>query len=252
MKNKKKDTYFNIFQGNSLIRNTIAKSLGYEMPQKFTWFSEDMYFETFFYLTKRFGQSANNFDDDKEAARWNFKVKQYKISISLNSSWVEVMMYVKSNGKNPMGKTYFENYSHRSPYRMAYWRKQVLLKNKLIPEYSIPDNKAQLKIRDEQWDIFCKTTPLTENDKHEDISKAWFEHVSEYNKSIMNIDPKDYDKYGADYMNSKTKHAIRTLEQFLHNMLTPIWVRDCRFNIKGRCENEYDKYINNIKIELEK
>jgi hypothetical protein len=45
-------------------------------------------------------------------------------------------------------------------------------------------------------------------------------------------------KYGDNYSNSRTRHAVRTLEKFLRNMLEPIWIRDAAYNIKGRIADD--------------
>jgi hypothetical protein len=101
---------FNIFQGNDLINRTIAKALSYEENQEYSWFTSDMYFQTFFYLSKRFG-NPSSFDDCKEAGAWAFKVKGYVIEIRMNASWVEFMMYGR------IGNTRVN-----SPYTVKYMR----------------------------------------------------------------------------------------------------------------------------------
>ena len=93
--------------------------------------------------------------------------------------------------------------------------------------------------------------------------KAVIEYEMEQNTHIEHTDItvseflyEFIEKYGDVYQNAYTRHALRTLEQFLKNMLTAIWVRDCPFNIKGRMSDEevrfYDRYTNNIKIEFQR
>lgn len=59
-------------------------------------------------------------------------------------------------------------------------------------------------------------------------------------------------KYGQTYSNALTRHALKTLDKFLKNLLTPVWIRDVPYNIKGQMTpNEAyaaSKYKNNLKI----
>ena len=57
--------------------------------------------------------------------------------------------------------------------------------------------------------------------------------------------------FNSDYRNSEINHAIKTFEQFLTNMLSPIWIRDESFNIQGQCISSYQRFSNNILIERE-
>lgn len=51
-----------------------------------------------------------------------------------------------------------------------------------------------------------------------------------------NINPSDYEKYG-EYNNSYRRTALKVLRKFLKSCLTEtISVRDCHFNIMGRCK----------------
>jgi hypothetical protein len=55
------------------------------------------------------------------------------------------------------------------------------------------------------------------------------------------------------YQNAYTKKALKTLRQFLKNMLAPIWIRDVPYNLKGKLSYKdacnLNRYNNNIKIE---
>lgn len=83
------------------------------------------------------------------------------------------------------------------------------------------------------------------NDKFEKEGKQleWFEFIKKYNDKITNIDFNEIEKkYGNDYSNKHTRRALNVMRKFLQNMLTSIMVRDCYFNILGRCNGEFDKY----------
>ena len=84
------------------------------------------------------------------------------------------------------------------------------------------------------------------------LGQKWFDRILEYNNEIIGVDLEEFrEKHGKIYYSSKTRNALRTLDQFLKNMLTPIWIRDVPYNIKGVCsEREFDRHINNVKIEF--
>jgi len=237
---------FNIFQGNNLIKRTIAKALGYDENQEYSRFTSDMYFQTFFYLSKRFG-NPSFFDDYKEAGAWAFNVKAYVIEIRMNSSWVEFMMYGK------IGNTRVS-----SPYTVKYMRERLKKRDLVINEFGNWNEKEE-KIAKALFDSFLTDNKveesITQEQFDEQFGKKWFEKIRKYNNSIINV---DYDSilklYGNDYQNSYTRNAIRTLNKFLNNLLTPIWIRDVAYNIKGRLSDKdamfYERYRNNIKIEF--
>lgn len=250
-------TKFNIFQGNNLIKGVIAKCLKYEPNQESTWFTEDIYFEAFFYLSKRFGQ-PKILDDYKDGGTWDFSVKEYTIRLHLNSSWLEVIIFGDEH-KNPMSKNNFRNYSMRSPYMVKYWREQILKKSLFIDMFKEKRTKSETKVIENLFEKFKKEhniddTWTDEKFKEEGKENDWFDYVNNYNNSLININRDEFEKkYGSDYKNAKTKHALKTLEQFLNNMMTPIYVRDVAFNIKGNCDSrEFNKYIDNIEIKLKK
>jgi hypothetical protein len=252
---------YNIFQGGNGIEKVIYEELGYEKTQYMdSSITENIYFETYFYLCNRFGNPII-VDDYKRNMVWRFEVKQYSINIELNSSWVTFMIFGNGSSKNPLSKNNFINYSIRSPYRVRYWRDQKKNRSKLLNLLSEKPSKRELKLRDKLWKEFFDKNGLEsdewteerfQNEKQENgktKSYEYFEYLENYNISVINIESfKHYEHRG--YSNSKTKHALKTLRQFLRNMHTPIWVRDCGFNIKGRCGSEYDKYIGNIEIKF--
>lgn len=241
---------YNIFQGSELLQKTVAESLGYESNQKYSWFTQDMYFETFFYLSKRFG-SPKIFDDYKDGGNWCFLVKDYQITISLNSSWVTFIVY---------GEYKISNQFTHHPYWVKT-RRETLKKSDLLIK-NLDDSEKRSKYENMQiqklLDNFQEKNNIPDNINNEDFNEKygydfWYEEINNFNNKILDVNFEDYEKYG-QYSNSKTRHALRTLRQFIQNMLTPIWVRDCAFNIKGRMSDQeayfFERYKNNVKIKL--
>ena len=239
----------NIFQGRNGITEVVYDVLGYEKTEQIcVSITKNIYFETYFYLCNRFG-SPKVFDDYKKINVWNFNVKKYTITIELNSSWVTFIMFGESKKNKCLSKNNFHNYSMRSPYWVKSWREQERKKHKLLNLYSEKKSKREQKIIDKLWnDFFDKngleseewTNERFKNEKQENgktKSDEWFELLQQYNRDIINVEKfEHYEKRG--YSNSKTKHALKTLRQFLNNMLTPIYIRDAPFNIKGRIDDK--------------
>ena len=257
----------NIFQGNELIQKQIAKSLGYEIDETQTelqrsfslsTITEDIYFESFFYLSQRFG-AHQKYDNSKDGGLWNFKVKNYDIQLRLNTSWLIVMIFSDTH-ENKLSKQNFGNYSRRTPFRMAQWRQSKRKRALLIDTMTDTYTDDEIKIMNKLYPAFCNENGIDLQISSEDFnanhSNKWFDYVEKYNDSIINVNKADYEKYGYNYQNSKTRHALRTLDQFLKNMLVPFYIRDCYFNIKGRVEDsdieKCNRYADNIKIEFEK
>jgi hypothetical protein len=238
---------FNIFQDNDLIRNAIAKALGYDVKQEYNWFTKDIYFQTFFYLSKRFG-TPSMFDNCKEAGAWSFKVKEFIIEVRMNSSWVEFMMYGK-----------ISNRTINSPYVVKLNRERNKKSELIINEYG-EWSEYDKRIADSLFEIFLaenniNKSSLTQKQFDRDFGMKWYNRICKYNSSVVNVDYEIITKlYGETYQNSYTRHAIRTLNQFLNNMLTPIWIRDVPYNIKGLISDENvdncKRFENNIKIEF--
>jgi len=246
---KENNSMTNIFQGNDLIKQVIAKNLGYNISKNYIGasFTEDIFFSTFFYLSKRFGPPTM-FDDGKEAGTWNFKVKNFEIGIRLNSCWVEFMIFGKIG--NP---------EIHSPYIVKLRREWKKKRNNLLSEYG-EWNENEKKLSNIWFKDFCLEfkipNEITQEEFNEKFSYKWYEFICKRNKEILNIDYKEIEsKYGNLYQNSYTRYALKTLDKFLKNMLTPIWIRDVSYNIKGQISNDDFKkccnYENNIKIEIE-
>ena len=235
---------YNIFQDSQQLKNIVAKALNYGYEPENSWFTEDIYFRTFFYLSKRFGQ-PKILDEGKDAGTWNFKVKEYIIRISLNTSWVSFIVFGELRLSN--------NYTH-SPVWVKMHRESLKKKDLILPVGgNVPKDKQ--KLMKDVFDKFCKIEEVGETWTTQQFKDKkgmkWFKYVTAYNDKIINIDFDSFNKkYGTEYSNSKTRHALKTLEQFLHNMLTPIWIRDADFNILGHGGAGFEKYIDNINIEF--
>ncbi len=238
---------YNIFQGNDLIKKAIAQALGYTTVdiEEYPRFMEDMYFQSFFYLSKRFG-SPSAFDKGKEAGAWSFKVKDFVIQIRLNGCYVEFMVYGK-----------ISNREVHSPYIVKYRRERFKKRELLLNEEGKWDKREE-EIAKVLFETFSTENNIDESITAEQFNKQygmkWFKKIQDYNDRIANVDYKEIvAKYGDTYQNSYTRHAIRALDQFLKNMLTPIWIRDVPYNIKGKLTDKeadyYRRYIDNVKIE---
>ena len=242
----------NIFQDNKFIRETIASTFGYPKEQKHSWFTKDIYFQTYFYLTKRFG-FPEIVDDYKKISVWDFEVKDYTIRIEMNSSWVIFMMFGDSKYFNLA--TYPISWIKYN--READKKKHLMIINTEHPEKRSKYEKEKLT---ELFQEFQLEKGFSDDISNEEFNKNyalefWSDRVDEFNKKILGINHSEItEKYGRDYSNSKTRHALKTLRQFLYNMQTPIWIRDVPFNIKGFMTDEdafkYSRYENNISIKF--
>lgn len=244
----------NIFQGNKLLNETVCRVLGYDVTDEnitHGWFTENIYTQAFFYLTKRFG-NCDIYDDYKDGGLWNFSVKDYTIRIYLNSSWVSFIMFGKIG-----------NMDVNSPYLTKYRREYRRKKDQLINTFK-QDGEGwtdrERPIVEKLYKEFLEKHSINENNTtqeewNEKHAYNWYECIESYNRGIINVNHIDIlNKYGDTYQNSYTRHALRTLEQFLKNMLVPIWVRDVPYNIKGVITDKeaslYSRYKSNIKIEF--
>lgn len=242
----------NIFQGNDLITDIIASTLGYETPQKHSWFTQDIYFETYFYITKRFG-FPKIVDDYKKISVWYFDVKNYTISIELNSSWVTFMIFGE--------KKKYKNSTLPISW-IKYNREKNRKKHLLIINTDNLENRSEYENKNIQMllDEFQIEKNIPDDISNDDFNEKWgyefwYDKVNEFNNKIIGIDHNEIEKaYGRDYSNSNIRHAAKSMQQFLLNMLTPIYIRDAPFNIKGRLSDEdamkYNRFENNIKIEF--
>jgi hypothetical protein len=259
MMKKKSKAKYNIFQGNKLINTIVADSLGYKVSKEeieHGWFTKDIFTSAYFYMCHRFGfPKTKTFDEYKEAGAWHFKVKDYTISVRLNSSWVTFMVYGKSN-KFP--------HVPLSPYQLKRQRAFKKHRKKLIDPFNEKKSKTELKITEKLWKSFCKeyldetwTAERYNNDSQ--MRNKWFNYQNAYNNKVSNIPSwqECEEKYGEFVVNSNIRHAQRTLGQFIKNLLTPIYIRDVPYNIKGRISDEkaweYERrFAKNILIKLEK
>lgn len=239
---------YNIFQGNELLLRKVADVWGYEVSEDRLRGSmtSDIFFQSFFYLTQRFGPHKK-YDEYKDAGLWNFKVDEYLIQILLNTSWVIVMVF---------GDAKHERLSSMSPYWVKKNRRIKARRKDYVNMWSEEKTEQEEKILQEQWDIFCSNHGIDDTWTQEKYDKSgksidWMKHMDAYNDKILDVDYGEItEKYGRNYQNRQTKKALRILEKFLKNMLTPVHVRDCNYNIKGMCGNEYDNYIDNVQIEF--
>jgi hypothetical protein len=258
MKRKAKNTKYNIFQGNELLRSVVAKSLEYppDTNLKYGSFTESIYLSAYFYLCNRFGlPKKGTFDECKEAGAWRFKVKDYSISIHLSSVGVDFMVFGDSKK--------FPNHPD-SPYQLKRARAFKKHRRKLIDPFNEKKSKTELKITKKLWKEFCEEhlddtwTAERYNNDHE-MRNKWFNYQNSYNNKVANIPTwqECEEKYGRFVVNSNIRHAQRTLSQFIKNLLTPIYIRDVPYNIKGRISDEkaweYERrFAKNVLIELEK
>lgn len=221
----------NIFQGNKLIRKCIADSLIYTFDKskeefKFSWFTKDIYFPAFFYLTNRFGNPVN-YDDYKTAGTWNFKVKDFTIQITFLSTDLEIIIFGEK----------WHNHGGLTVYQIKRQRLEIKNSHKLL-HLDFENNKIM-------WDENYVDSLEVKN-KLEANDENFLEWVFKYNDEASGVNKLNIDN--KPYENAYTRRALKTLSQFLHNMLTPIWVRDCAYNIKGSCGTEFEKYNGNIDI----
>lgn len=246
----------NVFNGSKAINKIVAEALNYQITDEqidYGWFTKDIFLSTFFYLSKRFGQ-PQYFDDGKEAGAWHFIVKQYEISVHLNSSWVTFIVY---GDKNRFGKIFLT-----SPCRMRERREWKKKADQLIDPYSDEYTEKELVILNGLWQPFLEENGLNgisqeEIFKNYDNQMKWDKVIRQYNNKITGVNWKDFRaKYGEEYENADTRHAKRVLIQFLKNMLTPIYIRDIPYNLKGKISDkqafDFYRYENNIKIEVDK
>lgn len=266
MSNKKEPIYYNLFQGNDSLMKVVCNVLGFkyeydnngylvskEGKSLITFVTEDIYFQTYFYLCNRFGAPKILDHEYKKTMIWDFLVKEnYKIRIELNGTWVSFIIFAKNRSKG-ISKRNTYLYS-RTPYNVRYNRNEVKYKNKLVNILSpLNESKASKNIKNKIWDKFLKEHGIDDTWTPERFNKEksieWFKYVQEYNNSFCTEGCEQL-KDRKEYSSSYSRHALRTMRQFLNNMLTPIYVRDVQFNIKGWSKGDFSRFENNIKIEF--
>lgn len=235
---------YNVFMGNQKIMDIVSDSLGYDTPQKYTYFTRDMYLTSFFYLTKRFG-SHYTYDEYKLAAVWDFKVAEFDIRIELNCSWVTFMVF---------GGARYKNVGAIPPYwvrmRRVAGRDDRYVDIMADGERSEREKEVINTLFEDFSRIHGIDDSWTEERFHEEKVDDWFNFIDAHNEKLVGATYAEYlEKYGGTYSNALTRRAGRVLRKFLKNMLTPIYVRDVGYNIKGQCGSEYDRYVGNIEIE---
>lgn len=227
------ETMHNIFQGNKAIRAKISEVLGYQDSDSWNAAAarNNMYFTSFFYLTKRFGLPAVG-DAYKDAGIWLFRVKQYEIMVRISSVDVSFIVF---------GRIGHESIS--SPYRVKRQREYERKRDLLVELYSDEKTEKEQEIMDRLFEETCREHGLAdtlEPEQYDDsFRRKFWDKLEQHNSNVLGLDREAIvGKYGHEYSNAYTRHALRTLEQFLKNMLTPIWVRDMPYNIKGRLSDE--------------
>jgi len=159
------------------------------------------------------------------------------------------------------GDAKYKDYSMLSPSRVARIRAASEFEKDDFFTYLKDENhkltEKENATNNKIWEAFCKEYGIdnswtNERFEKEGMDMKFHSYIHKYHNKMLGVDIEYYEnKYGYNYSNSNIRFALKTLKQFLNNMLTPIWVRDCDFNILGRGGSEYEKYVNNINIEFE-
>jgi hypothetical protein len=233
---------YNIFQGNDLLLKQVADSLGYEYDED-SYYSptDEIYFQAFFYLTQRFGLGVK-YDKYKDAAIWDFQVDEYTIRIHQDSSQLSFIIF---------GDAKHKNLSFLTPFIVKKKRFLRDYGNLFIDMYAYEHTNEN--ILNEQWDLFCKKEGIEDWTEEMMIKEGkddlWIDWVQNYNENLIGTNWEAWkDKYGQYYENRQTRKALRVLDKFLKNMLSPIYIRDVAYNIKGEWDYKYEKYCENIEI----
>lgn len=229
----------NVFsQFDKNIKQAIKEELSLIEESNDLYSIDSIYFPSYFYLTKRFGE-ADIEDEYKNAGVWWFYVKEFKIRVKLDSS--DIRFDVFSN--KPFWKLSFI-----SPSDIKSIRLNEKFKNQLIVLFPSKNHNYPQEVVELTNSKYKEYLAL----EKEDPTYSWIDFATEYNNKITGFSSEDAiafdEKYGKYHYTSHTRFALKTLRQFLRNMLVPVWVRDVAYNIKGR-----DEYIdfdneNNISI----
>lgn len=237
----------NIFHGNDDLMRLVNKTLnlGDGVSRRA---SEKIYHQAYFYLSERFGPHFEH-DEYKIAGVWQFEVKDYIIEVVICSIWVTFIVY-GDPGYDIGLKTPYWVKRNRELGRKRHLIAQIFKDERTEQENDIISEQATAFITHNDID---PNIPLEEfNEKH---MSAFVDWLIKYNDTIVGIDHDEIaSKYGKVYRNSRSRHALRTLEQFLKNMLVPHYIRDVPYNITGRISYEdanmyNNRYDGNVKIE---
>lgn len=237
----------NIFHGNDDLMRLANKTLnlGDGVSRRA---SEKIYHQAYFYLSERFGPHFEH-DEYKIAGVWQFKVKDYVIEVVICSIWVTFIVY--GDPRSAVGVT--------SPYHVKYNR-QLRERDHLIAKFYKDERTEQENhIISEQLTAFIAHNDIDPNIPQEEFNEkhlsAFVDWLIEYNEGLVDLDYHETtSRYGDTHSNSRSRHALRTLEQFLKNMLVPYYIRDVPYNITGRISYEdanmyNNRYDGNVKIE---
>jgi len=223
--------------------------------KRYTRYTSTIYFQAYFYLSKRFGDGTKHYscDTDKDAAIWRFKVKYLYIDVRLSSCNVLFYVYAPRKRYDDMVLDVIE---------LAHFRNRYAKRHLLIHYWNYHNfSEDEQQMFDNAVSQFAKQKNIlldTESDEFWDkYDDDIFEYIDTINEKVLNFNWQKYKqlqkKYGK-YRNAQTRYAIRTFESFLKNMLVPIDIDDCSYNIKGRVADEdyfrFMQYKNNIKITL--
>jgi hypothetical protein len=243
---------YNIFQGNEDLLNVIAQELQVT-PKTYqdlggiiaSSLTEDFYFEAFFYLTKRFGEGKPN-DTYKEAAVWDFEVKDYIIRVCFETSSIDFMMFGDA-------KHYINVLT--SPYWIHKVRKMEKVSKEIEALLCDSGTENGLKNTMVLYADFCKKNNIEVefSDLYyysSDLFLKFYMECERYNEGLTGVENYDVfeSKHGMIYQNAKTRNALKVMRQFLRNMLSPIFIRDVAYNIKGECDMDFVRYSDNIEI----
>lgn len=237
---------YNIFQGNRVISEVIEQTLFPEIkipdepefddPDRYPFCTEKIYFPAFFYMTQKYGIGKKP-DPYKIAAEWDFERKEFIIRISMNSCFVEFLMFGPAKP--------YRGYSSMTPYRVKWNRERNRKKHLLIPEMMDDVDvltKEQTRNQLTLWKKFCTENAVYEGMTQKEFTERklddkWMAVISEYNKAVIGVSYAEYDaRYGREYRNRHTRRALRVFRSFLKELMQPISVRDVEFNILGRIE----------------
>lgn len=152
----------NLFNGNEVITSKVREVLGYEKSDRnMSSFTMDIYTESFFYLTKRFGNCAI-YDDYKDGGIWNFKVKNVIIQAYLNSSWLTFSVFSDRDWRmflSPYWTKYNREYLKKKDQIIELHRvdkegwseKERPIVDKLYSEFLLAHSIDESKITQEEW-----------------------------------------------------------------------------------------------------
>lgn len=237
---------YNLFQGDYRIKKVVGECLGVSDPANLPFGSGKFYFEAFFYLSKRFGQ-PEVWGEYEDAGAWNFSVKDFTIQVLIDSTFVRFMIFGDK-------KTHHTS-CLQTPYMVAYAREQTRNSDKLFA-FSETLTPKQKEVNESIIDEFLEKEGIdidlwTEEEwEKSGMQEKLDDFVFTYNDRISEVKQSDYERFGDYHYNAETRRALSVLRQFLHNMLTPIWIRDVPYNILGVGGTEYMKYEGNIEITL--